>query len=199
MDWSGVDYCDVFIRLSFWRHPFTAEHPLLRHWCRDTFLQTWWRNKLISEGLRWAHFWMNCSFKHVMSCDCVRILFNVIFSKLVFLSKLNHVCCQSVANIGFCSLTLCQCYRFISERSPNCVIVIKQVVFADTCTQRKSDGDTTGSAAQRLMHCLNSTFLHIGFYSRWLLCQWLVRNYSSLVLKQAFCDVRIYIEQHMNI
>ncbi len=39
MDWSGVDYCDVFIRLSFWRHPFTAEHPLLRHWCRDTFLQ----------------------------------------------------------------------------------------------------------------------------------------------------------------
>ncbi len=34
MDWSGVDYCDVFIRLLFWRHPFTAEHPLLRHWCR---------------------------------------------------------------------------------------------------------------------------------------------------------------------
>ncbi len=29
MDWSGVDYCDVFIsRLSFWRHPFTAED----HW-----------------------------------------------------------------------------------------------------------------------------------------------------------------------
>ncbi len=26
-----VDYCDVFISLSFWRHPFTAEHPLLRH------------------------------------------------------------------------------------------------------------------------------------------------------------------------
>ncbi len=47
MDWSAVDYCDVFIRLSFWRHPFTAEHPLLRHWCRDTFLQTWRRNKLI--------------------------------------------------------------------------------------------------------------------------------------------------------
>ncbi len=43
MDWSGVDYCDVFIRLSFWRHPFTAEHPLLRHWCRDT----WWRHKHI--------------------------------------------------------------------------------------------------------------------------------------------------------
>ncbi len=40
--------------LSFWRHPFTAEHPLLRHWCSDTFLQTWWRNKLILilDGLK---------------------------------------------------------------------------------------------------------------------------------------------------
>ncbi len=45
--WSGVDYCDVFIRLSFWRHPFTAERSLLRQWCNATFLQIWWRNKLI--------------------------------------------------------------------------------------------------------------------------------------------------------
>ncbi len=32
MDLSGVDYCDVcvqVIRLSFWRHPFTAEDPLV--------------------------------------------------------------------------------------------------------------------------------------------------------------------------
>ncbi len=41
--WTGVDYYDVFIRLSFWRHPFTAEHPLLRHWCNAI----WWRNNLI--------------------------------------------------------------------------------------------------------------------------------------------------------
>ncbi len=33
INWWTVDYCDVFIRLSFWRHPFTAEHPLLRHIC----------------------------------------------------------------------------------------------------------------------------------------------------------------------
>ncbi len=72
MDWSGVDYCDVFIRLSFWRHPFTAEHPLLRHWCRDTFLQTWWRNKLIliMHGLTVrtisanVHVWLNYCFKN---------------------------------------------------------------------------------------------------------------------------------------
>ncbi len=35
LEWCGLLWC--FIRLSFWRHPFTAEHPLLRHW----------RNKLI--------------------------------------------------------------------------------------------------------------------------------------------------------
>ncbi len=72
MDWSGVDYCDVFIRLSFWRHPFTVVHPLLRHWCRDTFLQTWWRNKqlYILKGLSVKiflahyHLWLNNSKKH---------------------------------------------------------------------------------------------------------------------------------------
>ncbi len=53
-NWWTVYYCDVFIRLSFWRHPFTAEHPLLRHWWNVTFLQIWWRNKLIYilDGLR---------------------------------------------------------------------------------------------------------------------------------------------------
>ncbi len=32
--------------LSFWRHPFTAEDPLVSKWCNATFLQIWWRNKL---------------------------------------------------------------------------------------------------------------------------------------------------------
>ncbi len=54
VNWWTVDYCDVIIRLSFWRHPFTAEHPLLRHW--DTFLQTWWRNKLILDDVRASKF-----------------------------------------------------------------------------------------------------------------------------------------------
>ncbi len=53
LNWWTLDYCDVFIRLSFWRHPFTAEHPLLRHWC-NAFLPIWWRNKLlyILDGMR---------------------------------------------------------------------------------------------------------------------------------------------------
>ncbi len=39
MDWSAVDYCDVFITrgLSFWRHPFTAEDPLV--WRDAKFLK----------------------------------------------------------------------------------------------------------------------------------------------------------------
>ncbi len=46
--WCGLSWCFYqLFGLSFWRHPFTAEHPLLRHWCSETFLQTWWRNKLI--------------------------------------------------------------------------------------------------------------------------------------------------------
>ncbi len=65
--WTGVVWIIVFIRLSFWRHAFTAEHPMPRHWCRNTFLQIWWRNKLIyiSDGLRVStfsanfHFWVN--------------------------------------------------------------------------------------------------------------------------------------------
>ncbi len=53
MDWSGVDCCDVFIRLSFWRHPFTAEHPPVSKWCNVTFLQIWWKtNSSTSDGLR---------------------------------------------------------------------------------------------------------------------------------------------------
>ncbi len=37
-----VDYCDVLIRCltSFWRHPFSAEDPLVSKWCNAKFLQT---------------------------------------------------------------------------------------------------------------------------------------------------------------
>ncbi len=49
--WTGVMWitCGLLwcfyqlFGLSFWRHPFTAEHPLLSKWCNATFLQIWWR------------------------------------------------------------------------------------------------------------------------------------------------------------
>ncbi len=76
--WTGVVWitCGLLwyfyqlFGLSFWWHPFTAEHPLLRQWCNATFLQTWCRNKLIYilDGLRMRTFlanfvfWVNYSF-----------------------------------------------------------------------------------------------------------------------------------------
>ncbi len=40
--------------LSFWRHPFTAEHPLVSKWCNATFLQIWWRNKISTSWMAWG-------------------------------------------------------------------------------------------------------------------------------------------------
>ncbi len=51
IDWLLLYYCDVFISSldSFWRHPFTAEDPLVSKWWKAKF---WWRNRLILDGLR---------------------------------------------------------------------------------------------------------------------------------------------------
>ncbi len=36
----GLLWCFYqLFRVSFWRHPFTAEHPLVSKWCNATFLQ----------------------------------------------------------------------------------------------------------------------------------------------------------------
>ncbi len=86
--WTGVVWiiCGLLwcfyqlFGLSFWRHPFTAEHPLLRHWCRDTFLQIWWRNKLIliSDGLRVstfsAHFNFCVNYSFSLHCTLVWVI-----------------------------------------------------------------------------------------------------------------------------
>ncbi len=48
--WTEVVWIIVMFLSAVWtliRHPFTTEHPLVRYWCRDTFLQIWWKNKLI--------------------------------------------------------------------------------------------------------------------------------------------------------
>ncbi len=45
-----VDYCDVFYQLSFWRHPFTAEDPLVSKWCNAKFHQN--KHIYILDGLQ---------------------------------------------------------------------------------------------------------------------------------------------------
>ncbi len=56
--WTGVVWIIVFL-LSFWRHPFTAEHPLLSKWWNATFH----KQKLKTKFSANFHFWMNYFFK----------------------------------------------------------------------------------------------------------------------------------------
>ncbi len=59
--------------LSFWRHPFTAEDPLVSKWCNATFLQICSDEETNSStswmAWRWVNvqkifiFGLNCSFK----------------------------------------------------------------------------------------------------------------------------------------
>ncbi len=69
--WTGVVWinCELLwfyqlFGLSFWRRPFTAEDPLVKRWWNATFLQIWWRNKLIYilDGLRVITFSANFNF-----------------------------------------------------------------------------------------------------------------------------------------
>ncbi len=62
LEWCGLLWCfyQLFV-LSSWRHPFTAEDPLLSKWCNATFLQICFdeeTNKLIYilDGLRTSTF-----------------------------------------------------------------------------------------------------------------------------------------------
>ncbi len=94
LEWCGLLWCFYqLFGLSFWRHPFTAEHPLLRHWCRDTFLQTWWRKTLvyISDGLRVStfsanvHFWVNYKMEQ-LKADKVQLRKNLTYKESIIMT-----------------------------------------------------------------------------------------------------------------
>ncbi len=78
--WTGVVWitCGLLwwfyqlFGLSFWRHPFTAEDPLVSKWYNAKFLQIWKKKKkliyildvlMVSKYLSHFHFWVNYSFK----------------------------------------------------------------------------------------------------------------------------------------
>ncbi len=95
LDWSGVDYCDVFISSlnSFWRHPFTAEDPLGSKRCSvsHTLIYLWNR---FSKRL-WLR-WINMStarFKTKTQSGCFYIT--------VFLKETD--CLQNILDVIFIS------------------------------------------------------------------------------------------------
>ncbi len=67
LEWCGLLWCFYqLFGLSFWRHPFTAEDPLLSKWCNATFILFWWRNKLVYIwGRVHVHF---CDFYLQAAC-----------------------------------------------------------------------------------------------------------------------------------
>ncbi len=109
--WTGVVWitCGLLwcfyqlFGLSFWRHPFTAEHPLLRHRCNATFLQIWWRNKLILilDGLK-CSFLGELYFSNICWLTQAHRLALLLFSLMVFPERqmrlsFTHTCtCKQV-------------------------------------------------------------------------------------------------------
>ncbi len=123
MDWTGVDYCDVFIRLSFWRHPFTAEHPLMKHWCRGTFPQR--RNKLILiwDGLRVSTFSFSQRFSEYIYLYCIAKLFVVVITDSV--SQMTSIAIMLYLPIFLkSSLRWGQYSHFLTTTQHKCVALI---------------------------------------------------------------------------
>ncbi len=79
--WTGVVWitCGLLwcfyqlFRLSFWRHPFTAEDPLVSKWCNAVFLQICSdeeTNTYILDGLR-VSVLPSCVHIWLVSCPCL--------------------------------------------------------------------------------------------------------------------------------
>ncbi len=84
MDWSGVDYLYIIVMFfyqllghKFWRHPFTAEDPLVSKWCNAKFLQICSDEETNSsslDDLRMCkmlaniYFWVNYSILLLYAC-----------------------------------------------------------------------------------------------------------------------------------
>ncbi len=59
-EWCGLLWCFYqLFGLSFWWHPFTAEHPLMSKWCNATFPQICSHEKTNSSTSWMTWVWVN--------------------------------------------------------------------------------------------------------------------------------------------
>ncbi len=67
MDYLCIVIFFQLFGLSFWRHPFTAEDPLVSKWCNAKFLQICFDEETNSSTswMTWVnfHYWVNYTFK----------------------------------------------------------------------------------------------------------------------------------------
>ncbi len=73
--WCFISCLDTHFK--FWRHPFTAEDPLVSKWCNATFLQICSDEKYklldILDGLGWVHFQQTFIFEWTISLRMVAL------------------------------------------------------------------------------------------------------------------------------
>ncbi len=87
------DYClHQLFALSFWRHPFTTEHPLLSKWCNATFLRicSYEKTNSCTSWMAWG--WVNIHQFKILGWT---IPLNISHVSLFFVSR--PVACQHVA------------------------------------------------------------------------------------------------------
>ncbi len=125
--WTGVMWvtCGLLwcfyqlFGLSFWRHPFTAEDPLVSKWCNATFLQicSVEETKSFASWMAWG--WVHFSYCSFISCNkhtiqevglLMLLLHNVV--SVIVLSSPRLVLC--VLNITFKLFVTCMCRTLTS-------------------------------------------------------------------------------------
>ncbi len=100
LEWCGLLWCFYqLFGLSFWRHPFTAEDPLVSSWWNATNLQIWWRNKLIyilnSQRVLWVHSaYLHFCIAWTLSPQILITVKQKIFI-FIYTSQICFLCCHS--------------------------------------------------------------------------------------------------------
>ncbi len=94
-DWSRMDYLWIIViflsavGLSFWRHPFTAEHPLESKWCLAKFLQICFDKETNTSWMAWrrVHFQQFFIFGWTIPLKYIYIFFILIILCLAFYAR----------------------------------------------------------------------------------------------------------------